>query len=782
LCWLLPRQTIVKDLERDVVGLKHLAYGNGIEAYYQRSKEGSLAGIVYRDTRLPLSPELGSTTLEALLGVRPALAAQTPAAADGAERPQLPGALGLPPDPQALLDHRYLWDVQGNLLHTRDKDAASSYAYDARDRLISAATGPIASFARYHYDGNGNRLLAQEGLADQSDIRGNTVKTSYPQQGDRWQTQAGDAGLEEALYDVEGRPERTGHRSFVWDALGKLSEVRDGPQVLARFHYNHRGERMEKTAGSAQTYYLYEDRKLVAELDGNGTLRRQYVYLAEQPVAVIDARISMTDSTNGAAPRGFTAVVANLWRTWFGESETIAYLHSNHLGATEMATDASGKPIWQATYSPFGKLMPTVAQRTTTVDAPAFELNLRLPGQYADKETGLYYNDHRYYDPTRGRYLTPDPLGMDGGANSYAYVNNNPLKYIDPQGLILFAFDGTGNSETPPATDSISNVRKFLAAYDPNLNGRAYYITGIGTTNKDMQYEGSIYTGDGFDERVALAFRFLNEFINTDDGTNIVNIDVIGFSRGATEARAWINQLIGKTKNGTYTVDNKGHCINLRFEGLWDTVSHIVKVFGSESDYDFRIPVQVKYAVQAVALNEHRGGVTHFNGRSIFNAPSTPNTANRIEIGFVGSHSDIGGGYGTGDLSDAALIWMIQQAKSQGIKFKDRTIVDAGWTKITNPILHDRSRNNTQRLGDPPSADEREFIYGNGKSVNQADATVGGNNTAWARGFVSYYRTTCGKSGNEAVGQVDMVRYSAWLSSQGVSMGYSGLSPTPLCN
>jgi RHS repeat-associated protein len=443
-----------------------------------------------------------------------------------------------------------------------------------------------------------------------------------------------------------------------------------------------------------------------------------------------------------------------------------------------MATDVKGKPIWQANYGPFGKLMPAVARRR-----PGFELNLRLPGQYADKETGLYYNDHRYYDPARGRYLTPDPLGLGGGANGYAYVGGNPLKYIDPEGLVLFAFDGTGNGEAPPAGDSISNVRKFYEAYNKDVNGPKYYITGIGTTNKDMSYAGSIYSGDGFDQRVALGFKFLNDLINapgTPPGT--VDIDVVGFSRGAAEARVWMNQLVDKLVGGRYSTSaGRSRCINLRFEGLWDTVSHLGKLFSDDKKYNFGIPLQVKYVVQAVALNEHRGDATNFDGRSIFDAASIQNTANRIELGFVGSHADIGGGYGTGDLSDATLMWIIQQAKSQGIRFTDRTITDAGWNKITSPILHDKSRNNQYRPGDPPAYD-RQFIYGNGKSVNQAAAVIGGNNWAWTRNFVSYYPKTCGTSGNAAVGQVDMTKYSTWLATQGVTMGYVKLSPTPLCN
>jgi hypothetical protein len=232
---------------------------------------------------------------------------------------------------------------------------------------------------------------------------------------------------------------------------------------------------------------------------------------------------------------------------------------------------------------------------------------------------------------------------------------------------------------------------------------------------------------------------------------------------------------------GKYTtLEGNSRCLNLRFEGLWDTVSHLGAILSDENKYDFSIPRQVKYAAHAVALNEHRGGTTNFDGRSIFDAPSTSNTPTRIELGFVGSHADIGGGYGTGDLSDATLMWIIKQAQAQGIKFLNKTITDSGWNSITSPILHDKSRNNTYRLGDPPATD-RKFIYGNGKSVDQAAAVIGGNSWTWTRSFVSYYKTACGQGGNQAVGQVDMIKYGAWLATLGVSMNYVKPSPDPLC-
>lgn len=149
-------------------------------------------------------------------------------------------------------------------------------------------------------------------------------------------------------------------------------------------------------------------------------------------------------------------------------------------------------------------------------------------------------------------------------------------------------------------------------------------------------------------------------------------------------------------------------------------------------------------------------------------------------MGFVGSHSDIGGGYGTGDLSDVALMWMIKQAKDQGIKILDQVIDKNGWNTVTNPILHDKSGNRIDP-GSSPERGDREFVYGDGTRVRQSDAVIG-HNTAWAKSFVNYYYVWCGPSGSPAVGLVDMQKYSAWLETQGVNIGYAVPSNPQPCN
>ncbi len=102
------------------------------------------------------------------------------------------------------------------------------------------------------------------------------------------------------------------------------------------------------------------------------------------------------------------------------------YIHADHLGRPAFVTDTNGAVLWDGGITtPFGVSLATMGALTQ---------NLMFPGQYRDTETGYDDNWHRTYDPTLGRYLQADPIGLAGGLNRYAYVGGNPVSRVDPDG------------------------------------------------------------------------------------------------------------------------------------------------------------------------------------------------------------------------------------------------------------------------------------------------------------------------------------------------------------
>jgi RHS repeat-associated protein len=131
----------------------------------------------------------------------------------------------------------------------------------------------------------------------------------------------------------------------------------------------------------------------------------------------------------------FGAVTQNAQVSVGGASSTLPgmnFIHVDHLNTPREIYDANQQLRWRwEQQEPFGVNAPD----ENPSSLGAYEFSLRFPGQYADRETNLYYNYFRDYDPILGVYKQSDPVGLAGGLNTYAYVEGNPINQTDPFGL-----------------------------------------------------------------------------------------------------------------------------------------------------------------------------------------------------------------------------------------------------------------------------------------------------------------------------------------------------------
>ena len=136
------------------------------------------------------------------------------------------------------------------------------------------------------------------------------------------------------------------------------------------------------------------------------------------------AQYSVTYGPVGSGSASVTDPLGTM-RSLTYQDDGVYFYSNDHLGTPQILTDATGAVKWSADYEPFG---------AATVAPLSITNNLRFPGQYYDAETGLHQNGFRDYDPSIGRYLESDPIGLLGGINTYSYAEGNPVSKTDPTG------------------------------------------------------------------------------------------------------------------------------------------------------------------------------------------------------------------------------------------------------------------------------------------------------------------------------------------------------------
>ncbi len=315
---------------------------------------------------------------------------------------------------------QYQYDAAGNTTN----NGQFTFLYNQANRLTLAQNGSITA-GYYLYNGLGQRVLK---------IVGNTARLYFYDLNGQLLSEA-DLGRDtqvEYVY-LDGRPlaQLVPRPDLSNSVLTHVLTDVQNPSESATVTVDTQSPTLtvQLSNGPGQAYsnppdwslINYADQRFIGVSDPQTSASTGYameysLYLyADQVQAVL--RLTPKD---GSSERFFVQQ---------GSADTtplVRYYHTDHLGTPKALTDQAQQIVWWAEYEPFGK-----ANITTEL----ISNNLRLPGQYFDAETGLYYNYFRDYDPKTGRYIESDPIGLNGGINTFVYALNNPIQFIDPNGL-----------------------------------------------------------------------------------------------------------------------------------------------------------------------------------------------------------------------------------------------------------------------------------------------------------------------------------------------------------
>ncbi|EOJ3644059.1 RHS element core protein [Escherichia coli] len=347
------------------------------------------------------------------------------------------------PDNRIAEDAHYVYhyDEYGRLTEKTDRIPAGvirtdderthHYHYDSQHRLVFHTRiqhGEPLVESRYLYDPLGRRMAKrvwrrERDLTGWMSLSRKPEETWYGWDGDRLTTVQTDTTRIQTVYQPG---------SFA---------------PLIRIETDN-GER-EK----AQCRSLAEKLQQEGSEDGHGVVfPAELVGLLDRLEGEIRANCVSSESRQWLAQCGLTVerLAAQIEPVYLPERKIHLY-HCDHRGLPLALISEDGNTAWSAEYDEWGNQLNE--ENPHHLHQP-----YRLPGQQYDKESGLYYNRHWYYDPLQGRYITPDPIGLRGGWNMYQYPLN-PIQVIDPMGL-----DAIENMTSGGLIYAVSGVPGLIAA------------------------------------------------------------------------------------------------------------------------------------------------------------------------------------------------------------------------------------------------------------------------------------------------------------------------------
>jgi RHS repeat-associated protein len=301
---------------------------------------------------------------------------------------------------------------------TANPNNPQTFAYDNLDRLTTTNLGSAPTPSQVlAYDAIGNRTSAT--------INGILSTYNYPSPvtSHRLTSTTGGTNPRAFAYDAMGNLTGDGKYTYTYWNNGRINTVTwvtgTAPNTTtntATYNINALGQRVRKVTPSnvvGTRRFMYDEAgHLAGEYDSAGKLIQETVWFGDIPIATLRPKAGSTT----------TPIAIDVF-----------YVHADHLNTPRVITRPSDNKVvwsWEPTEA-FGNTLPNENPSALGV----FKYNNRFDGQQYDQETGTYYNYFRDYDPARGGYIQSDPIGLEGGINTYGYVENSPLDSTDMFGL-----------------------------------------------------------------------------------------------------------------------------------------------------------------------------------------------------------------------------------------------------------------------------------------------------------------------------------------------------------
>jgi RHS repeat-associated protein len=339
-------------------------------------------------------------------------------------------------------------------------------------------------------------------------------------------------------YDANGNVTQAGGWSYVWDYLNRMLASGYNNSTTT-YGYDTTGARVLQVSTTSTTYYPSKFFSLASTTNGGTSwaTSTNYIWLGDTLLGTIDQKLYNGTATGTAISR---------------------YVHPDHLGSTNVVTDASGMVTQLLDYYPYG------ATRVSSSTFPTNEKRQYI-GQFSDAQNNLDYLNARYLDPQRGQFLSEDPTHLAIGnqsqllllagknqksyladpqyLNSYSYARNNPIVNKDPDGNFSIGASYSGNLEGGFGAFSATYVSANLNLVVDPATQQAYVVTSLsGALNSGYmnRYQSApdngkapfvlgIYGGEGFSGNYSPKLINPNDIQGTQDSIN-VNVPLVSFN------------------------------------------------------------------------------------------------------------------------------------------------------------------------------------------------------------------------------------------------------------